>query len=55
MTGMRVGIRTGAVVLTLAPLRQVSYIFAPPAAKIKQPGTAPVLPVPVQIERSISL
>jgi len=55
MTGVRVGIRTGAVVLTFAPLRQVSYIFAPPVAKIKLPGTALILPVPVQIERSISL
>jgi len=54
---MKVEVEAGTrtVVLTFAPLRQVSDIFAPPVAKIKQPGTAPVLPIVVQIERSVSL
>ncbi|NLM29697.1 MAG: hypothetical protein GX216_04595 [Methanomicrobiales archaeon] len=45
----------GMVVRTFAPLRHVSDIFAPPVANVKLLRSAPVLPIAVHIERSVSL
>jgi hypothetical protein len=50
---MRAGI--GTTVPALAALQQVYRRIPAPAAKIKRPGKAPDLTVPVQIERCISL